>query len=154
LWNFLQNAVITAHTLNEEQGNLDSALMGSIGFGNTGADVFERGGPYLVRGAQDLIPTSQLLDEYSPEIFCTIRNYHDVAPKVAESLGGGKRLLAPLAGRSDTRRGESLRLSGQPAAHQRPRRTGGPARLLAADHPGSVAVPVPGDGHRCFHRAL
>jgi phospholipid/cholesterol/gamma-HCH transport system substrate-binding protein len=88
LWAFLRNAVTTTRTLHEEESNIDAALMASVGFGNTGADVFERGGPYLVRGAQDLIPTSQLLNEYSPELFCTIRNYHDVAPKVADSLGG------------------------------------------------------------------
>jgi phospholipid/cholesterol/gamma-HCH transport system substrate-binding protein len=88
LFDFLKNAVITARTLNHEQSNLDAALMASVGFGNTAGDVFERGGPYLVRGAQDLIPTSQLLNTYSPELFCTIRNYHDVAPKVADSLGG------------------------------------------------------------------
>jgi phospholipid/cholesterol/gamma-HCH transport system substrate-binding protein len=88
LWDALQNAVTTARTLNQEQANLDSALMASVGFGNTGGDVLERGGPYLVRGAQDLIPTSRLLDEYSPELFCTIRKFHDVAPKIADSLGG------------------------------------------------------------------
>jgi phospholipid/cholesterol/gamma-HCH transport system substrate-binding protein len=88
LWNFLRNAVTTARTLNDQQGNVDSALMASIGFSNTGADIFERGGPYLVRGAADAIPTSQLLDEYSPEIFCTIRNYHDVEPKYAKAGGG------------------------------------------------------------------
>jgi len=88
LFDFLHNAVTTARTLNHEQSNLDAALMASVGFGNTGGDVFERGGPYLVRGAEDLIPTSQLLNTYSPELFCTIRNYHDVAPKVADSLGG------------------------------------------------------------------
>ena len=55
--------------------------MAAVGFGNTGGDIFERGGPYLVRGAADLIPTAQLLDTYSPEIFCTIRNYHDVQPE-------------------------------------------------------------------------
>jgi phospholipid/cholesterol/gamma-HCH transport system substrate-binding protein len=88
LWAFLRNADTTIRTLNDQQANLDAALMASIGFGNTGADVFERGGPYLTRGAADLIPTSQLLNEYSPEIFCTIRNFHDVAPKVADSLGG------------------------------------------------------------------
>jgi phospholipid/cholesterol/gamma-HCH transport system substrate-binding protein len=88
LWAFLRNAVTTTRTLHEEESNIDAALMASVGFGNTGADVFERGGPYLVRGAQDLIPTSQLLNEYSPELFCTIRNFHDVAPKVADSLGG------------------------------------------------------------------
>ncbi|MBV9514102.1 MAG: MCE family protein [Mycobacteriaceae bacterium] len=88
LWAFLRSAVTTTRTLHEEESNIDAALMASVGFGNTGADVFERGGPYLVRGAEDLIPTSQLLNEYSPELFCTIRNFHDVAPKIADSLGG------------------------------------------------------------------
>jgi phospholipid/cholesterol/gamma-HCH transport system substrate-binding protein len=88
LWAFLRNAVTTTRTLHEEESNIDAALMASVGFGNTGADVFERGGPYLVRGLEDLIPTSQLLNEYSPELFCTVRNFHDVAPKIADSLGG------------------------------------------------------------------
>jgi phospholipid/cholesterol/gamma-HCH transport system substrate-binding protein len=88
LFDGLENAATTAHTLNDEQGNIDQALMASIGFGNTGAEIFEKGGPYLIRGAQDLIPTSELLDEYSPALFCTIRNYHDVEPRIAASLGG------------------------------------------------------------------
>ncbi|TFV57635.1 MCE family protein [Mycobacterium sp. PS03-16] len=88
LFDGLENAVTTARTLNEQRGNLDQALMAAVGFGNTGGEVFERGGPYLVRGAEDLIPTSALLDEYSPALFCTIRNYHDVEPKIASSLGG------------------------------------------------------------------
>ena len=88
LWDFLNNAVTTARTLNDQQSNLDAALLASVGFGNTGADVLERGGPYLVRGQADLVPTAQLLDEYSPAIFCTIRNFHDIEPEVAKSLGG------------------------------------------------------------------
>ena len=88
LFDGLQNAVTTARTLNEQQGNIDQALMAAVGFGNTGGDIFERSGPYLIRGTQDLIPTSQLLDQYSPALFCTIRNFHDVQPKVAASLGG------------------------------------------------------------------
>ncbi len=93
----LDNAVTTARTLNEQQGNVDQALMAAVGFGNTGGDVFERGGPYLVRGAEDLIPTSELLDEYSPALFCTIRNFHDVEPKVAASLGGNGYSLRTLS---------------------------------------------------------
>jgi phospholipid/cholesterol/gamma-HCH transport system substrate-binding protein len=88
LFDGLNNLATTAKTLNEQQSNIDKALMASVGFGNTGGDVFERGGPYLVRGAKDLVPTSALLDEYSPMLFCTIRNYHDVEPKIASSLGG------------------------------------------------------------------
>ena len=88
LWDALANAIVTARTVNEQQANLDAALMASIGVGNRGADVFERGGPYLTRGAEDLVPSSQLLDYYSPELFCTIRNYAEVAPKVKEVFGG------------------------------------------------------------------
>jgi phospholipid/cholesterol/gamma-HCH transport system substrate-binding protein len=88
LWNFLQNAVTTAHTLNENQRNLDAALLASIGFGGTGGEVFERGGPFLRRGFQDLVPTSKLLDEYSPEIFCVIHKLSNIAPKSADIFGG------------------------------------------------------------------
>ncbi|WP_197375806.1 MCE family protein [Mycolicibacterium baixiangningiae] len=88
LFDGLDNAVTTSATLNEQRGNLDQALMAAAGFGNTGGEVFERGGPYLVRGAEDLVLTSELLDEYSPALFCTIRNFHDVEPKIASSLGG------------------------------------------------------------------
>jgi phospholipid/cholesterol/gamma-HCH transport system substrate-binding protein len=88
LFDSLEHAVTTARTLNEQWGNLDQALMSAVGFGNTGGDVFERGGPYLVRGAADLVTTSALLDEYSPALFCTIRNLHDSEPKIASSLGG------------------------------------------------------------------
>ena len=63
-------------------------MLAAAGFGNTGADIFERGGPYLARGAADLVPTAQLLDTYSPELYCTLRNYHDVEPTVRTFLGG------------------------------------------------------------------
>ena len=88
LFDFLNNAVITSRTINQQQKDLDQALLSAAGFGNTGADIFERGGPYLARGAADLVPSAQLLDTYSPAIFCTIRNYHDVEPKFASFLGG------------------------------------------------------------------
>jgi phospholipid/cholesterol/gamma-HCH transport system substrate-binding protein len=97
LFDGLDHAVTTARTLNEQWGNVDQALMAAVGFGNTGGDIFERGGPYLVRGTQDLIPTSQLLDTYSPALFCTIRNFHDVEPKVAASLGGNGYSLRTLS---------------------------------------------------------
>ena len=88
LFDGLTGAVVTAGTLNERSGDLDAALMAAVGFGNTAADVVEKGSPYLVRGVADLVPTSALLDEYSPELFCTIRNYHDVEPAFSR-FGGG-----------------------------------------------------------------
>ena len=66
LWDALDNAVTTARTLNAAAADLDAALLASAGFGNTGADIFERGGAYFVRGQADLVPTAQLLDTYSP----------------------------------------------------------------------------------------
>ncbi len=88
LFDFLNNAVVTARTINRQQKDLDQALLAAAGFGSTGADIFERGGPYLARGAADLVPSAQLLDTYSPAIFCTLRNYHDIEPKAAAFLGG------------------------------------------------------------------
>jgi phospholipid/cholesterol/gamma-HCH transport system substrate-binding protein len=94
LWQFLQNALTTVRTLNQQQDDLDAALLAAVGAGNTGAEILRRGGPYLSRGAADLVPTAQLLDTYSPEVFCMIRNFHDLAPKVANAVGGNGYSLA------------------------------------------------------------
>jgi phospholipid/cholesterol/gamma-HCH transport system substrate-binding protein len=83
LFDFLNNASTTAHTIHAQEKDLDRALLAATGFGATGADIFNRGGPYLARGAKDLVPSAQLLDTYSPEVFCSIRNLHDAEPKVA-----------------------------------------------------------------------
>jgi phospholipid/cholesterol/gamma-HCH transport system substrate-binding protein len=88
LLNFLNNASTTAHTIHAQEKDLDRALLAASGFGATGADIFNRGGPYLARGAKDLVPSSQLLDTYSPEVYCAIRNLHDGEPKVAAFAGG------------------------------------------------------------------
>jgi phospholipid/cholesterol/gamma-HCH transport system substrate-binding protein len=87
LWDALDHGAATARTLSRQQGELDAALLAAAGLGNNGFDIAERGGPYLVRGAADLLPTSALLDQYSPEIFCTIRNFNEVAPKIHNALG-------------------------------------------------------------------
>ena len=88
LVNFLNNAATTAHTIHAQEKDLDRALLAAAGFGATGADIFNRGGPYLARGAKDLVPTAQLLDTYSPELVCALRNLHDGEPKVAAFAGG------------------------------------------------------------------
>ncbi|OBG36276.1 MCE family protein [Mycobacterium sp. E3198] len=88
LWDFLRNALTVARTLTRQQRDLDAALLAAVSVARTGEDVFARGGPYLARGAADLVPTAELLDTYSPEILCTIRNFHDAAPEVAKAAGG------------------------------------------------------------------
>ncbi len=88
LLDFLNNAVITSRTINAQQKDLDQALLSAAGFGNTGAELFNKGGPYLARGAEDLVPTAQLLDTYSPEIYCLMRNEHDALPATGAAEGG------------------------------------------------------------------
>jgi phospholipid/cholesterol/gamma-HCH transport system substrate-binding protein len=89
LFDSLDNAVITARTLHRQEADLDAALLAAAGLGNTGEDIFARGGPYLQRGAADLVPTAQLLDTYSPEFLCTVLSYYDTEPKGYETTGGG-----------------------------------------------------------------
>lgn len=84
----LDAAVTTARSLNARRGDVDAALMAAIGFGDTATDPLRRAGPYLIRGAADLVPTTALLDDYRGMILCTVRNYHDVGPRIASSLGG------------------------------------------------------------------
>lgn len=96
LWNFLDKIATTAHTLNVQQKDLDATLLAAIGFANTGAEVLNQSRPHLVQTLAELVPTTGLLDTYSPELFCTIRNFAEVEPKVAatEGLGNGYSLRA------------------------------------------------------------
>ncbi|RUP31518.1 MAG: MCE family protein [Mycolicibacterium sp.] len=94
LWDGLKNVVTTERTLNDQRGTIDQALMSAVGFGNTGGDILERGGPYLVRGAEDLLPTTRLLDKYSPELDCLFRGFASGAQAAAKGLGGNGYSLA------------------------------------------------------------
>ncbi|HNP13002.1 MAG TPA: MCE family protein, partial [Mycobacterium sp.] len=87
-WGALDNAVTTASTLNDRRGDLDAALLAAAGFGNTAGDVFERGEPYFVRGQADLIPTAQVLDKYSPQFYCQLRNEAEALHLANASFGG------------------------------------------------------------------
>lgn len=97
----LDSVATTSRTINAQRGDLDAALLAAAGFGNTGADAFERGAPYLVRAMADLVPTSQLLDTYSPAIHCTLRGAAEALPLANASLGGNGyslKVLAPILG--------------------------------------------------------
>ena len=94
----LENAVRTARTFNDHRADIDEALMAALGFADDAADSFERGGPYLVRGAADLVPTTQLLDDYQGEILCSLRKFSDVQKRSAAVLGGNGYSLASESG--------------------------------------------------------
>jgi len=89
LWSFLDHVTTTAHTLNTQQKDFDSTLLAAIGFANTGVDVLNRSQPHLAQTLLQLAPTSRLLDTYSPELLCAIRNAAQVAPAVAAAEGSG-----------------------------------------------------------------
>ncbi|MBS4727951.1 MCE family protein [Mycobacterium sp. SM1] len=88
LWSALANLTTTARTLNEQQKDLDATLLAATGFANTGADVLDRSRTHLVQTLSELVPTTGLLDTYSPELFCMIRNAAEVEPAVKETEAG------------------------------------------------------------------
>jgi phospholipid/cholesterol/gamma-HCH transport system substrate-binding protein len=98
LWDGLKKAMTSARALNDHRADVDAALMSALGFADTAADTFDRGGPYLVRGAADLIPTAKVLDDYRGMIFCTIRNFNEIQGRVSETLGGNGYSLATSSG--------------------------------------------------------
>jgi hypothetical protein len=127
-------------------------LMAAVGLGNTGGDVFERGGPYLVRGTHDLIPTSQVLDKYSPELFCMIGNYSDADIKAAKILGGNgfsSQGWVWLAGPGNP----YVYPDNLPRVNARGGPEGRPG-CWQPDHARPVAGAVSGDGHRRLHCTL
>lgn len=89
LWNFLDKVATTADTLNAQQHDLDATLLAAVGFGDTSADVLDKSRPHLTQTLLQLVPTTSLLDTYSPELFCTIRNVAEVRPAVAAAEGSG-----------------------------------------------------------------
>ncbi|MGE2725802.1 MCE family protein [Mycolicibacterium pulveris] len=98
LFDGLGDAATSAATFNAHRSELDAALMAALGFGDLGAVTFERSAPYLVRGAADLIPTSQLFDEYRGMLLCSIRTFNEMEQVVAKTLGGNGYSLATSSG--------------------------------------------------------
>lgn len=84
----LDSVSVTARTITGQSRELDVALLAAAGFSNNGADIFERGAPYLVRALSDLVTTSNLLNKYSPELNCTLRNLAEGAVEASKGLGG------------------------------------------------------------------
>ncbi|MCV7280573.1 MCE family protein [Mycolicibacterium flavescens] len=88
LFDGLRDAATSARTLNDRRADIDAALLSALGFADDATGTLERSGPYLVRGAEDLVPVSRLLDEYRGVLFCSIRKFNEVQPRVAKTLGG------------------------------------------------------------------
>lgn len=88
LWGFLDNAVGIGRTLDGQLPGLDQVLVAALGFGNTAADSLGRAAPFAERALHDLVSSTEMLNKYSPEIFCTFRNWNELAAPAAAQLGG------------------------------------------------------------------
>ena len=94
LWDGLDNSLTPVGTLTTQQRDLDAALLASIGFAHVPTETVTRGAPYFIRAAADLVPSSRLLNTYSPELFCLIRNTGQVVPAALAAFGGNGYSLA------------------------------------------------------------
>ena len=88
LWSALDNAVTTARTFNQQKKELDAALLAAVGVGNTGADIIDQSRSDLQHAVSDLVPVTQLLDTYSPELYCLFHHGAEVLPKVTDGESG------------------------------------------------------------------
>ncbi len=94
LWDGLDNSLIPVATLTTQQRDLDAALLASAGFADIPTATVVRGAPHFIRAAADLVPSSRLLDTYSPELFCLIRNTGQLVPAALAAFGGNGYSLA------------------------------------------------------------
>jgi phospholipid/cholesterol/gamma-HCH transport system substrate-binding protein len=69
----LQNTTVTSKTLIDQQGQLDGFLFQVTRAGYKGSDFFGPNADALVDVVHNLLPTTSLLNEYSPEFACVLQ---------------------------------------------------------------------------------
>ncbi|MQY24631.1 MCE family protein [Nocardia aurantia] len=82
------NAAVTGGTLVRHQDDLDAVLLNVIGLADTTGSVLRDNENQLVTALDLLRPTSELLDEYSPELYCLVVGVADALPVANEVFGG------------------------------------------------------------------
>ena len=66
----LDSAATTSKTLTDDQRSLDSLLLSTVGFSQTGINLIGRNESNIVRSFNLLDPTTALLNKYSPTFTC------------------------------------------------------------------------------------
>ena len=137
LFDALDNAVTTARTLNRPSGRTRRGAAGGDRLRQHRQRHLHAQQAVLERLAADLVPTAHLLDTYSPQVFCTIRNFADVAPqRVAAARERQPLLRRQLGGTAIARHvGEPLLCIRTTCRGSTPAADPAASRLLAADHP-------------------
>lgn len=68
------NGSTTADTITRQQEDVSSILLAAIGFGNVGTEVGNENKPNFVSANHLLVPTTELLAQYSPEFPCVLKS--------------------------------------------------------------------------------
>ncbi|MEU2031643.1 MCE family protein [Nocardia amamiensis] len=84
----VNNATVTGNTLVEEQRSLDNVLVNLIGLADTTGSVLRDNESQLVTALDLLRPTTGLLDEYAPALYCLIGGLGKALP-MGEAVFGG-----------------------------------------------------------------
>lgn len=79
----------TSTTLTRQAGDLDTALLATIGLARSGTDLLAPNMDNVVRGVNGLRPTTDLLFKYSPEYTCTLQGAKWVLDSFANDAAGG-----------------------------------------------------------------
>ncbi|WP_433681285.1 MCE family protein [Nocardia sp. CA-119907] len=89
------NATVTARTIVEEQENVDAMLANLIGLADTTGSVLRENEHPLVTALDLLRPTTQLLNDYKPALYCLVVGLANVLP-IGEDIFGGRFDAVPL----------------------------------------------------------
>ncbi|MGW4769287.1 MCE family protein [Nocardia sp. NPDC004278] len=89
------NATVTARTIVEEQENVDAMLANLIGLADTTGSVLRENEHPLVTALDLLRPTTQLLNDYKPMLYCLVVGLANVLP-IGEDIFGGRFDAVPL----------------------------------------------------------
>ncbi len=84
----VSNATVTSNTLVEERDSLDNVLVNLIGLADTTGSVLRDNESQLVTALDLLRPTTGLLDEYAPALYCLIGGLGKALP-MGEAVFGG-----------------------------------------------------------------
>jgi phospholipid/cholesterol/gamma-HCH transport system substrate-binding protein len=86
----LDNVTATSRTVVEEQDNLDAVLLNATGLADTANTVLTDNEQGLTDTLDLLLPTTDLLAEYSPEISCFLVGLNNVIPLAEQLIGGNQ----------------------------------------------------------------
>lgn len=69
----LDNFTTTSNTVTSQEQQVNGLLLSAIGFGNTGIELASDSEPKFISASNLLVPTTELLEKYSPEYTCFLK---------------------------------------------------------------------------------